>query len=604
MAITGLDALVRSQASAESETGSIDRPVTECLAWIGVAACYDDPWRTPITGCQVRIRVEEEIVADGPRTKDLAAYGKEDGEPHDDVRAALGIYLQTGVKPGSALIALVPDGDDDPREIEKQILSSLETFEASMRQLLQPWLAEWSEKGWLSIPEAKRRGQLRGLSTWWEGEVDFWASVADVAKEAWDGIKSGASKAAAWFEDLSWYEKAGWVTAPFLMGGIEYAKEFAETAQTLWDRRDQLMKLLKAFFEGTAAAIEKALEALIDLPGELGALLKDLVKNGRDWVQSMIEIARETDVFKRAVQTIMTVVMMMTPNFWAEGIGMVEGYLLPEVLITIVLIIIGALCAAAGASALAARIAGILSKLRKAIAAAGKAGKVITTLFTKLDELAKLIGDLSKVLRRKIDEVSQGATNKLNQLTRKAFAERWPNKRARKILEELEGLNKKQPANRRERREIIRKKKILSEELGNEAAKNHLRNKLGRDIPDGEFKTFSGPHTVNLYYKDPSTGKAYVMEAKGGNSQFGTRQGRHGLHEGQTLKQGTQDYLEDVAEQMTRNGAKDPEKIRVGREILNAIEDKNFEYTTIRGAYDPISPIGNPIPPQVIPPPK
>jgi hypothetical protein len=413
---TGIEALNRSQASAEAETGSIDSPVKECLAWIGVAARYDDPWATPVTGRHVRIKVEGGIVADGPRTKGLSTYGKEDGQPHDDVREELGCYRQNGVKKGSAVITLVPDGNDDPKGIEKQILSNLSAFETSMRQRLQPWITEWSKDGWLSVPEAKRRGQLRGLGTWWEGEVEFWASVGDVAKEVWDGIKSGASKLAAWYEDLPWYEKS----FPPLAIGHELVNWLIETAQTLWDRRDQLMQLLKAFYAGTAAAIEKALEALIDLPGDLGKLFKELVQHSAEWVQNMIEVARETDVFKNAAKTIMTVVMMMTPNFWAEGIGMVEGYLLPEVLITIVLIIIGALCAAAGASALAARITGFLSKLRKAIGAAGKAGEVLTTLFSKLDELAELIGNLSKALRRKIDEVIEGATEKINKLVRRS----------------------------------------------------------------------------------------------------------------------------------------------------------------------------------------
>lgn len=413
MAMTGTDALNRSQASAEAEAGSIDSPVKECLAWIGVAAVYDDPWATPVTGCQVRIKVEGELVADGPRTKGLSAYGKEDGQPHGDVRAELGVYRQSGVRPGSALIALVPDGNDDPKDVEKQILSKLETFETSMRELLHPWLMEWSKDGWLSIPEANRRGLIRGLGAWWEGEVDFWTSVGD-------GIKRGASKVADWYEGLPWYEKLGWAASPTFMVGVEVVKQLTETAQTLWDRREQVMNLIKAFHKGTAAAIENALEALVDLPGDLGGVIKKLVQDSAEWVQNMIEVARETDVFKRAAKTIMTVVMMMTPNFWAEGVGMVGGYLLPEVLITIVLIIIAALCTAAGAGPLAARVTGVMSKMRVVIEASGSTGRVLTTLLKKVDEVADLIGKLSKALRRRIDEVVEGVTERRNQIVRRS----------------------------------------------------------------------------------------------------------------------------------------------------------------------------------------
>ncbi|WP_084609623.1 HNH endonuclease [Archangium violaceum] len=420
MAMTGTGALNRSQASAEAETGSVDSPVKECLGWIGVQAVYDDPWATPVTDCQVRIEVSGSIVADGPLTKGLSAFGKEDGQPHADVRTELGGYRQSGVPSGPALIALVPTGDPgQANDLEKQIYSQLSTFETSMRAILQPWIAEWSKHGWWSVPEAKRRGELRGLGAWWEGEVDFWASLSDVAGQAWDGIKSGARNVASWYEDLPWYEKA----SPIILISVELGKlglQLWNGATELWDRRDQLMTLFKAFSKGSVAAIESALAALANLPGEAGELIKALVKDSADWVQNMIEVARETDVFKRAANTIMTVIMMMTPNFWAEGIGMVEGYLLPEVLITIILIIIGALCAAAGASALAARITGMLSKLRKAIGAAGKAGEVLTTLFSKLDGLATLVGNLSKALRRRIDETIKGVTDKRNPLVRRS----------------------------------------------------------------------------------------------------------------------------------------------------------------------------------------
>lgn len=414
MMMTGTEALNKSQKSAEAESGSTLKPVNECLAWIGVAAIYNDPWATPVTGCQVRIKIDGEIVADGPRTKGLSTFGKEDGQPHDDVREELGGYRQSGVKPGSALIALVPEGGDDPKAIEAQILSTLTSFETSMRGHLQLWITEWAKDGWLSIPKAKRRGQVRGLSAWWEGEVGFWASLGDAADKAWEEIKIGASKLAEWYDDLPLLEKVGWATVPYLMLGIEAVEQSLETAQTLWDRREQLMSLLKAFLKGTAAAIEKALEVLVVLPGDLETVFEELVKQSADWVQNMIEVARETDVFKRGIKTIMTVVMMMTPNFWAEGIGLVEGYLLPEVLITIVLIIIGALCTAAGASALAMRITGVLSKIRKAVEAAGRVGKVIATLFSKIDDLAKLIGNLSKALRRKVEEAINGVTNSIN----------------------------------------------------------------------------------------------------------------------------------------------------------------------------------------------
>jgi hypothetical protein len=600
MTMTGREALDRSQASAEAEAGVVNFPVLPCQSWIGLSATYDDPWNTPVTNCPVRIMVAGALAADGPRTKSLSAFGKQDGQPHTDVRAELGTYLQKAVQPGVADLALVPSGSaSEASDIEKQIVSTLTAFESSMRSILKPWLSEWAAKGWKSIPLAYRKGAVNGLAEWWKGEVDFWGSLGEVVGDVWDGITSGMEMAARWYDNLYWYEKN---SLGILVAIGRTAKNWAEEqwykVSELWDRRVQLMNMFKAFLNGSAAAIEHALEVLVDLPGELGEVIKALVKDSADWVQNMIEVARETDVFKRAAKTLMSVLLMMTPNFWAEGIGMIEGYVLPEVLITIILLIIGALCSAAGAPVLAARVAGMTSKLRMAIQAAGKTGAVLTTLFGKVDELAGLIGKLSKALRQRVEEVHKGATGRVNRLVRRAFYEKWPNAKASKILKELEELNKNKPADAA----TIQRKKVLSEELGNEAAKNHLRNHLGRDIPDGDFKTFSGPHTVNLYYKDASTGKVYVMEAKGGNSQLGERIGRHGDLKGLKLKQGTPSYLEDVAKQMTVNGAKDPDKIAAGRDILSAMRKDNYEYIIVRGAYDSNAPLGNPILPQVVTP--
>lgn len=203
MGLTGRDALDRSQASAEAEPGSIDRPIQECLGWIGVVAAYNDPWATPVTNCQVRIEVKGSLVTHGPRTKRLSDYGREDGQPHGDVRSLLGSYRQNAVQPGAATIALVPEGDTSlARDIEQQILSKLSDFESSMRGLLRQWIEEWSAQGWWSVKTARDRGRLRGLATWWEGEVDFWKGVGNVASDVWDNLKSGMSTLAEWYASL------------------------------------------------------------------------------------------------------------------------------------------------------------------------------------------------------------------------------------------------------------------------------------------------------------------------------------------------------------------------------------------------------------------
>jgi hypothetical protein len=420
MSINGDEALERSQASAEAEAGSIASPSQKCLTWIGVAACYDDPWATPITECKLRIEIAGDLVADGPLTRGIS--GKADGQLHPDARAKLGTYRQNGVNRGPATITLgANDQSAAAKDIEKKISTELTAFETSMHSHLQPWITEWSNHGWRSVPEARLRGTLHGLGAWWEGEKDFWASVGSGIKGAWDGIKTGAGKVADWYVSLPWYEQINPVVAVEHEIGKLAAKEAKELwggAQDLWRRREQIMNLLKAFSSGTVEAIEHALEAIIGLPGELGKLIKRL-RHSPGWVQRMIEVVSETDVLKRVVETLMTVIMMMTPNFWAEGLGFVDGYLLPEVLITVVLILLGALCAAAGASALVARISRLVTGLQKVISAAGKIGKVLTSLFSKLKRIGELVVDLARALFRKIAEAAEGIAGAVNKIVRR-----------------------------------------------------------------------------------------------------------------------------------------------------------------------------------------
>lgn len=159
----------------------------------------------------------------------------------------------------------------------------------------------------------------------------------------------------------------------------------------------------------------------------------------------------------------------------------------------------------------------------------------------------------------------------------------WPTDRARKILAELDQLSKPPKTAAKAHR-----KRLLSEQLGNEAAKQHLRRRLGRNIPDngpGGFQEFGrGPHKVDLMYKDPDSGKIYVLEAKGGNSSaLGTRMQRN-PRTGKTLEQGSSEYLEDVAGSMARSS--DKKTREAGLDILDAHARGDVEYIGVRGGYD------------------
>lgn len=100
-------------------------------------------------------------------------------------------------------------------------------------------------------------------------------------------------------------------------------------------------------------------------------------------------------------------------TFWCR-------YLLPEILIAVVFAIIAACTEGAGAPLLAARLTAFVTKIRTALAALGKVGALVIKIFAKLDEIAKLIVKLVKVLKRKVDEVVESATDLVTRIVRRS----------------------------------------------------------------------------------------------------------------------------------------------------------------------------------------
>ena len=76
--------------------------------------------------------------------------------------------------------------------------------------------------------------------------------------------------------------------------------------------------------------------------------------------------------------------------------------------------------------------------------------------------------------------------------------------------------------------------------------------------------TGKGSRTVDKVYigKD---GKVYVLEAKGGSSDLGTKVSTEGPTKGKVLEQGTREYLEQTIKEMKASG--DTEKVEAALKI-------------------------------------
>src|SRR5258708_21532951 len=100
--------------------------------------------------------------------------------------------------------------------------------------------------------------------------------------------------------------------------------------------------------------------------------------------------------------------------------------------------------------------------------------------------------------------------------------------------------------------ETARKKRKVSEELGEKAAicANSLAKKKKETAAD--YQIFDGRDVFDLVQVDPKSKEVEVKEAKGGKSQYGTRKGLNK----KPVKQCTLPYVNTIAEKMSKSNYK------------------------------------------------
>ncbi|MEM1160911.1 MAG: hypothetical protein AAGJ28_08255 [Pseudomonadota bacterium] len=417
----------RTQRPQSDDPGPIGAAEKPCAHSIRFVLEYDDTWGTRITDVPVKLTDNTGVLVDGDkRTTSLKTFGKQDGDDGvADVLARLGMFEHNCVEPGFATFETVPDpgAEGDVRSLEQQTLGKLKAFESEMEAALKRWVDDWEANGWLTVAGAARDGLVNGVSTWWEGESEFWESVGDGISDAWEAVKRGwngtLEAAQWWFLELSPLERLKYTTAlvttlaESLWNG---AVSLFEDAVDLWERRDDFFNVIRAFYEGSIDAIESALDLLRDLTGEIGEIFLAAITQASDWIQLLNESIRQSDVIPALGGTLGRVMRLMVPNFWAQGLGSVAGYLIPEVLIAIILTIIAALSAGAGATALAARIVQVLDKIKDGLRAADTIGGIIVNFIDKIDEIAKLIARLAKRAKQNIDLSLRRATGRTHEV--------------------------------------------------------------------------------------------------------------------------------------------------------------------------------------------
>lgn len=390
----------RSQPSAYSFTGSFDSAIKPCKGWVAVEAFYTDKWKTPVTGIPLRIADAQNVVIDGTATtRNMASYGVTDGDTEVGQLAELGTFHQAEVAHGRVDVSAIPNpaGDAEAEAGMQELGTALTNFRDQSIGALQYWVIKWEQNGVLSIPAAYRDGVLRGLQSWWSSEADFWGGVSSAALNA-------GQQALDWYQGQPWYKQMlpGLIAADWLFEKISdsVATLIMESGK-LAEYLDTIMQAMRKFATGIVNSFQDGIDLLIGLPGEYGKLFATIKATGHDWVQRAIKIASETNAFEYIFHCGMAVVMNMTPNFWADMVGVAAGYILPEVIIELILAAIAALSGGTLSGLLAGRLLVLTKKITQiAGASSGLAAflKVINGFADALKALKKIGDGLHKTI--------------------------------------------------------------------------------------------------------------------------------------------------------------------------------------------------------------
>lgn len=389
---------LRSERSAYAEATPPGEVTAPCRGPVLVCAEYDDRWRTPVTMAPLRIADAGGVLIDGDvRTQGLPSFGMQDGQAIGGVRPDLGRFDFNAAQRGPVSVALVPDGGAPAQiqDLEREIIEALRGFASEMETAMEPWLQEWNSSGWLGVAQRFFESAKKGLETWWDGEGDFWSGVwdwlsglPDAAADAWDSLSS--------------------------------------TTQALWNNRHRIVELLEALGEGAVDAFEAGIEALRDalaaIPSlsELAETFRQLVDESAEWAGAMIEMSTRTNVLAALGSTVMGILMTIPPNFWAEVVGTVGGYLIPEIILAVIFAVIAFFTAGTGGAALAARLSLFVASVTSKLSSAGRAGRTALRIFSFLQSLAGKMVDLVKALKRGIDEAIESATDVVTRIVRRS----------------------------------------------------------------------------------------------------------------------------------------------------------------------------------------
>ncbi|GGY49589.1 hypothetical protein GCM10011297_23190 [Bacterioplanes sanyensis] len=127
--------------------------------------------------------------------------------------------------------------------------------------------------------------------------------------------------------------------------------------------------------------------------------------------------------------------------------------------------------------------------------------------------------------------------------------------------------------------ELQKKRIAQSEKIGEAVARKHFNN-LGYeevDLPN-DLMGNGKQGTFDMVYRDKD-GNLVIVEAKGGNSQLGSRKLKYGKNKDSRAQQGTKEYMDDI---IANYEAKLGSENSFVKELKKANRRGNIRYTAVR----------------------
>ncbi|MFT5085270.1 MAG: hypothetical protein ACI9Y1_003328 [Lentisphaeria bacterium] len=404
----------------------------ETPPWIKIRASYDDLWNTPYGAENVKVTVNDAVVAEDVTLNEgigdnTHSYSLDEAKATKDEP---GVLVVEPEEDGKVVVTIEakPNIEKDIQDAKDGIVELLDGAYASTVEDMKGFTEIWDEYGWLSIALSFDNGQKEGAEAWLEDQAslfdkDTWVALgdkvgeltsstldyaADYASDTYDNVVERANDLSEWAEDneenlsnWNWWstqleELASDASDEILAvrdsveeqinDAVEYIGETKETLEKVYKYRNEIMKLPEYIASGDARKVQWFVDnILVNIDAELAQEIKENPNFG-----IALELIAEHDAALVYMAYSQLFLEAVPPNFYAFVVGKGSSYLALEVVMFIALAFLSA-----GTGA-AARLAAIAGRLASGGAKAAGAAKKIKNAQKALDAFVKTLEDFSK----------------------------------------------------------------------------------------------------------------------------------------------------------------------------------------------------------------